>query len=213
MKKIPKERDSMLTHAKEVIAFVKDSLIDNINKKNLAYLLLTSKSEHYIRDKVALRLYDKYGKKGLLISREYGEGREKTDLAVLDQRRRKKEILLFEFKLSATSRNIDITGDYKRLVKKKARCHIVFLTLFSEKPIKLPYYGLVRKSYIDQINKNAGEAKRGIGDICRRWNNVVDNIAKTGKNVERRCLLFNAGKFYDYKATAFLGVISFGKCH
>jgi hypothetical protein len=211
MGRMQKEGSSMLIHSKEVVALIEESLIENINKKNLAYLLLTSKSEHYIRDKVALRLYDKYGKRGLLIAREYGEGREKTDLAVLDQRKPNKEILLIEFKLSATSRNIDIAGDYGRLAKKKARCHIVFLTLLPEKQIKPPYSGLVRKSYINQINKKADKVKKGFSDVYRHWNSVVDGITKKGNHVEKSCLLFNAGRFYGYKATAFLGVISFGK--
>ena len=154
MKKIPKEVPSMLNHASEVISLIEESLIEDIEKKTLAYLLLTSKSEHYIRDKVALRLYNKYGKRGLLIAREYGTGREKTDLAVLDQKKPDKGIILFEFKLSATSSNIEIAKDYTRLAKKNSRCHIVFLTLLSEKAIEQPYSRIVRKSYIKRINNN-----------------------------------------------------------
>ncbi len=200
----------MLTHAKEVIALVEDSLAENIEKKNLAYLLLTSKSEHYIRDKVALRLYDKFGKKGLLIYREYGD-KGRINLAVLDQRKPKKDAVLFEFKLGADPHYIDIAKDYKRLARKKARCHIVFLTLLLDKAIEPPYLDFVHKSYIKQINKNAAQAKNRFSDIYQHWNSVVDAVTKKSKHVERNCLLFNAGKFYGQKATAFLGVISFGK--
>ena len=196
----------MLIHAKDVIALVEDSLVENM-RKNLAYLLLTSKSEHYIRDKVALRLYDKYGKKGLLIYREYGETK-RIDLAVLEQRKPNKKVILFEFKIGADPHYIDIAKDYKRLVRKNARCHIVFLTLVPEKAIEMPHRGLVHKAYIKQINKHAA---KGVIDVCKRWNSVVDVVTKKSKQVERNCLLFNAGKFYRYKTTAFLGVISFGK--
>lgn len=200
----------MLNHSKEVIILIEDSLADNIARKNLAYILLTSKSEHYIRDKVALRLYDKYGKRGLLIHREYGDG-GRIDLAVLDQRKPSKEVILFEFKLGADPHYIDIAKDYKRLVRKNARCHIVFITLLPEKAIEPPYLDLVHKSYRKQINKNAAEAKKGFSGIYKYWNSVVDDVTKKSKHVERKCLLFNAGKFYGQKATAFLGVISFGK--
>jgi len=130
------------------------------------------------------------------------------DLAVLDQRKPKKDVVLFEFKLGADPHYIDIAKDYKRLIRKKARCHIVFLTLLPEKAIEPPYLDLVHKSYIKQINKNAA---KGFSGIYQRWNSVVDDVTKKSKHVERNCLLFNAGKFYRQKTTAFLGVISFGK--
>jgi len=78
-----------------IIRLIKESIAEETRSGDLAFLLLTSKSEHYIRDRVSLNLKEILGNK-YLISREWGKNKSKIDIAVLRRGNSKKPVLMLE---------------------------------------------------------------------------------------------------------------------
>lgn len=82
---------------KNVIIGMVKNIQDSFNTSELAYLLLTSKNENHIRDRIAYKLHSKYYPKKL-IGREW----KRVDLAVFKKKMMEFPEALIEIKLSST---------------------------------------------------------------------------------------------------------------
>ena len=204
----------MYDKPKDIFNLVKNAISGDIKNGNLAFLLLTSKSEHYIRDKVALELYRKLTKKGFLISREWaseelkrewGSKKAKIDLAIL--RENNPEVLI-EFKLNTVAGSIpgfedDIKKDFGKLNQgsiKKAHRFVVFMSLLPDKLINIEFKGLLKYRW-DGLNnffrKCLGDIEKGIGEVCGLIGVLDNKIRKNSRQYTDVIEILPAGKFYN----------------
>ncbi|MCX5698182.1 MAG: hypothetical protein NTX01_00565 [Candidatus Omnitrophica bacterium] len=151
----------MYDKPKDIINLIKNAIKDDIKNGSLAFLLLTSKSEHYIRDKVAIKLYQdrELRKKRFLVSREWGK---RIDLAIIEEKNKPK--VLIEFKLCNVAEGIpgfakEIKKDIGKLFWGKPYPHrfIVFMTLLPNKQIDERFENIVK--YYDYFNGFRGGFK------------------------------------------------------
>jgi hypothetical protein len=186
----------------DIIDLIQDAIRDDIKNGNLAFLLLTSKSEHYIRDKVALRLYRTPSLKRFLVSREWWgkeKGKEKIDLAILGKKNKPK--VLIEFKLRNVLASIgnvggEIKNDFDKLkVWQEAHRFIVLMSLLPHKPIDKRFKDIVKyyrdfnrqdiQNYRILFKKGSTEVHRLIGVLD---NKIIGNL---------REYKFSIGSFYN----------------
>lgn len=205
----------MYDKPKDIFNLIKNAIRGDIKNGNLAFLLLTSKSEHYIRDKVALELYRKLTKKGFLISREWaseelkrewGSKKAKIDLAILTKIGKPK--VLIEFKLNTVAGSIpgfkdDIKKDFGKLNQgsiKKAHRFVVFMSLLPDKPINERFRGIVKYwGGFNKFFKNTcnGDLKKGIKVVIKSIRGLGDKIRKNSGEYDEIIEPSPAGKFYN----------------
>ena len=181
----------------------------------MAFLLLTSKSEHYIRDRVSLNLKEILGNK-YLISREWGKNKSKIDIAVLRRGNSKKPVLMLEFKTNSVGSHIigyrkEIENDIDKLRKihaKHNRCYVIFTSLFLDKTISPDFADIVKyyKDINSFINGRGFEAKfKNLAEryeyMVQLWNNLSYKKKIASSDLPR---VIYAGKFYKQNTVKLL---------
>lgn len=178
--------------------------IKNITKtygiNELAFLAMQGKIELQLRDKIAWYLEQNIPN-NYCVKREYnipGNGRQKCDLAIIDDTM--KPVCLIEFKAhsAATFEKGYInncTDDIDKM--KRIACstgtnpEIYYIFFQTEHQGTLPpnngliaYYGIIKKALKDNL---------GVNDIHKQWNNNYSNIGTIKK------ITIVAGKYYGLK--------------
>jgi hypothetical protein len=188
---------------KNIFDLIKNAISEDIKNGSLAFLLLTSKSEHYIRDKVALKLYRELPRKRFLVSREWGAGKEKIDLAIL---RKNNPKVLIEFKLNTVAGHIlgfegEIKKDLGKLKHwKKAHRFIVFMSLLPDRIINkkfskiVKYYGGFNAFFRNRCSEDFKTAKEEVDELIGK---LRDKICKKSGQHNYAIKRLPVGKFYD----------------
>ncbi|MEW6991513.1 hypothetical protein AADZ91_12585 [Colwelliaceae bacterium 6441] len=206
--------ESELTKALKNIKYEQDEL---------AYLALTSKIEHTLRDKWAYGLHDNLNKKSkdnIIVSREW----HRTDLALLDAKTKKAKALI-EIKAIYS---FDVAAKYKIGQYIKAEHPFLDLMLYDvkkAKDLKDDHQGLVDEDleiykvlFVTHPKMGTGGTKwnniikyRGSIDSCLKKINERDLIdeVKTSLNKEfnKESILKKGGKAFDIEVDIYCWIV------
>lgn len=193
--------------------------IKEIDKHDLAYLLLTSKSERTFRDKVAC-YFHKRDRKDFFIAREhYIKKSHKTfyDLAIFKRtkksKKRKIPIIVAEFKVSAipTHMNhfIEDLKNFKKRGYREPKKFIIMLTGIQDKLFEDAYEGIVKwhkeRNSLLSDNQNKVGQERAIENAKKSFEKMIGDSSISKKKIQSEEI--EQCKYYDKNIIALLWVV------
>jgi hypothetical protein len=166
---------------KEIIKIVTE-IQDEFRTDELAYLAITSKIEHALRDRIAFSLH-KLHQDNYLICREWCKDRKRTDLAILGIKDTKPKLLI-EFKARSvpgySNRDTNhLLDDLKKMAvvaDEKTPLYCIFFNTCIQKKIDPQYSEAVK--YLARINKRINYNKTINAMIDDFWMKHLKGLPK-----------------------------------
>ena len=185
---------------KEAFEWATERVRTSYHNNELAYLALTSKIEHPIRDKVAFCMGERLKSEDLIAAREWARGHQRSDLAIL---RGGMPAAIFEFKAMYSFDGVHKRGEpYLDLMRKDlekasalatddTELYSVLLVTHPEREIGDGLRGIVKyQPYIDRAINKFGTPSR----IMESCNNNLHDALDTPSKVSHGCV--EAGEYF-----------------